>query len=105
MNVVPLSPMTIRVQWTPLEDTAVSGYEISYAPSTADCPKIESGNLIVAGRTVSEAVLVGLQEFTEYNITVRSRNSIGAGPPSNVIMARTLADSEWEDSCLSRYTR
>ncbi len=96
MSVVPLSPTTIQVQWTPLEDTTVVGYKISYAPSTADCPEIEGGDLMVAGRTVSEAVLVGLQEFTEYNITVRSRNSIGAGPPSNVIMARTLADGELE---------
>ena len=93
-SVEALSDTTIRVRWSPLDrEEGVIGYEISFTPSTADCPEIKGGNQTVNGGATTEYVLTGLEQYTQYNITVRAENSMGYGPPSNVMIARTAADS------------
>ncbi len=37
-------------------------------------------------------MLRGLEEYVQYNISVRARTSIGPGPYSTPIMERTLED-------------
>ena len=43
---------------------------------------------------VGNATLTGLQEFTEYNISVRAYTSVGPGPYSEEVTNRTFEDGE-----------
>ncbi len=49
---------------------------------------------MVTGGASTQALLTGLDEYTEYNITVMTQNRVGVGPPSDVWIAKTEADSE-----------
>ena len=87
-----LSDTTISVRWSPLDgEEGVIAYEISFTPSTVDCPELEGGSQTVSGGVTAEIVLTGLEEYTQYNITIRAENSIGCGPPSDFMVARTAA--------------
>ena len=92
-----VSATSIRVTWTqasPSEDN-IEGYGIFYTPVT-DCPAITGGSQEVEGEDARECTLIGLEEFTTYNITVRARNFTGNSFPSNAMTQRTMEDSEWE---------
>ncbi len=94
-DVVILSSTTARVHWVPPEgEDGIVGYGISFTPAIAACPGIEGGLQMVTGGTSTQALLTGLEEYTEYNITVMTHNPVGIGPPSDVWIVKTEADSE-----------
>ena len=93
-SVTVVSATSIRVTWaqTSLSED-IEGYGIFYTPVT-DCPAITGGSQEVEGGDVREYTLIGLEEFTTYNITVRARNFAGNSLPSNAMTQRTMEDSE-----------
>ena len=94
-SVEALSDTTIRVCWYPPNgEEGVIGYKISFTTSTADCPTIKGGIQTVNGGATITYVLTGLEEYTEYHISLRVENSEGYGPSSDVMIARTAANSE-----------
>ena len=64
-------------------------YEVTYL-STSDR---QSRSVNITDNTTLTVVLSNLEEFTEYNITVRAYTSVGAGPETPVVTVRTLQES------------
>ena len=64
-------------------------YEVLYL-STSD-RQVRSVN--ITDNTSRTVVLSNLEEFTEYNITVRAYTSVGAGPETSAVTVRTLQES------------
>ena len=80
-----LSPTEIRVNWEPVpaieENGIIVTYEILYEPQETFDGQIMSDVLVnTTDGSVLEMVLNGLQEFVDYNVTVRAYTSIGSGP-------------------------
>ena len=67
-------------------------HEIQYEPLTTYGGSIEVMTLFTS--TVGEETLTGLQEFTEYTISVRAYTSVGPGPYSEEVTNRTFQDGE-----------
>ena len=72
----------------------MTGYEVSYSPVEGSCEGVAGGREVVEGGRVLTTSLSGLQAYTEYSVTVRSRNADGFGVPSTARSERTMADSE-----------
>lgn len=87
LHVVPITPNSVRVQWTPLSeqywsgDARTGGYRIFYQPLT-DFPTAlqQTMKLEVTGVKTSEAVLTELAVDRNYEISVCGVNSQGSGP-------------------------
>ena len=85
----------IQVSWSEVpeidQNGVITGYEVMYRPLMAF-----GGVLMVATRntTNTSLLLSGLEEFIEYNISVRAYTSVGPGPYSDVITERTDEDGE-----------
>ena len=80
-----VSPTEIRVNWEPMpaieENGIIVTYEILYEPQDTFNGEIMSNvSINTTDGSVLEMVLTGLQEFVEYNVTVRAYTSIGSGP-------------------------
>ena len=91
------SPTTIAVMWEevpPIDQNGViTEYEIMYTPLETFGGKLESNSTIVLepARSVN---LTGLEEYINYNISVRAYTSVGAGPYSVAVTVLTLQDSK-----------
>ena len=68
----------------------INTYEVCYEPL-----KTFGGMIMKEKVNASELfyLLSGLEEFVDYNISVRAYTSEGSGPYSDVVMEMTLADS------------
>ena len=68
----------------------INTYEVCYEP-------LETfGGMIMKEKVNASELfylLSGLEEFVDYNISVRAYTSEGSGPYSDVVMEMTLADS------------
>jgi hypothetical protein len=64
-------------------------YEVLYEPLETFDGAIMSNMTVVNGGT-REVVLTGLEEFVDYNISVRASTSVGEGPCSDGITVLTL---------------
>ena len=67
-------------------------HEVRYEPLTTYGGQIQRMTLITT--VVGNATLTGLQEYTEYNISVRAYTSVGPGPYSEEVTNRTVEDGE-----------
>ena len=86
----------IEVNWTEVPEIEQNGiiteYEVMYEPLltfgvlTTETLVVDSTNLSI--------ILVDLEEYMEYNISVRAYTSVGPGPYSVGIVRRTLEDGE-----------
>lgn len=85
-----LSSTTINVTWSPSNTTflrgILRGYHVTYTPRGSVFLNIPS-NVTTSVDTLS-IVLTGLQEFTEYDITVAGF-TIGDGNQSQTVIAKT----------------
>ncbi|CAB3242123.1 unnamed protein product [Arctia plantaginis] len=87
LHVVPITPSSVRVQWTPLGeqhwsgDTRTGGYRVRYQPLT-DFPTAlqQTMKQDVMGIKSEEVVLTDLALDRNYEISVCAVNSQGAGP-------------------------
>ena len=89
-----LSPTEIQVDWIKVPEIDHNGliiqYEIMYEPLTTfgvlTTLTVNTTNLFIT--------LTDLEEYVEYNISVRAYTSVGPGPFSEGIARRTFEDGE-----------
>ena len=92
-----LSSTEIRVSWEEVAEIdrrgIITEYEVMYEPL------MTFGVLtVLSNRTSNQFIVInGLQENTEYNISVRAYTSVGPGPYSAGIVNRTF------EGCMNRY--
>ncbi len=88
-----LSSKSIRVEWTDVPDIDQNGiiteYEVMYEPlmtfeGQLNTTIVNTKNLFIT--------LNDLEEFVNYNISVRAYTSVGPGPYSDGIMRMTFED-------------
>ena len=102
-----VSSTVILVTWEEVpaidENGIITMYEVQYEP-------LQTFGNALATETVNttDPILMmnitGLQEYVEYNISVRAYTSVGSGPYSDPVTERTLEDGEypqWLSTCLS----
>ena len=91
------SSTTIAVMWEevpPIDQNGViTMYEVTYTPLETFGGTLESNSSTVLepARSVN---LTGLEEYINYNISVRAFTSVGAGPSSVAVTVLTLQDSK-----------
>ena len=93
-----LSSTEIEVTWEEVPAINHSGiitmYEVQYEPL-----ETFGNQLSIQTFNTSEPVLMmtlsGLEEYVEYNISVRAYTSTGPGPYSDPVTNRTLEDGKW----------
>ena len=67
-------------------------YEILYEPLETFGGQITSDTVNTSDGSVLMMVLTGLEEYVEYNISVRAYTSAGPGPYSDPVTNTTLED-------------
>ena len=97
INVTTESSTSIRVSWSEVPSIHRNGmitqYGVMYEPlETFGYETVTSVN--ITDNSTLEILLHNLQEYVQYNITVRAFTSVGEGPFSSVITVRTLEDGE-----------
>ena len=91
-----LTPCSVEVTWTLSSSPDVTGYLILY---TTDATYIDSNDrsrtMVVDGSTATSGTLNGLEEATDYTITVRStgESDIMSGD-SNAVSITTYTDGK-----------
>ncbi len=95
MTATALSPTEIQVNWSNVPEIDQNGiitdYEVMYEPLMTFGDAL---SITIVNTTNMSITLDGLQEFVNYNISVRARTSVGPGPFSVGIMRRTLDDGK-----------
>ena len=93
MNATVLSSTEIFVSWMEAleidQNGTITGYEVMYEPL------MTFGGLITTltvNTTNLSITLMDLEEYVEYNISVRAYTSVGPGPYSVGIVRRTFQD-------------
>lgn len=85
----------IRVSWEdvpPIDQNGViTTYEVQYEPLMTFDGQISTARI---NTTNSSIVLMNLEEYVEYNITVRAFTSVGAGPFSDPVVNRTFENGK-----------
>ena len=67
-------------------------YEILFIPLETFDGQISADTVNTSDGSVLMMVLAGLEEYVEYNISVRAYTSSGPGPYSDPVTERTLED-------------
>ena len=111
LNVAPASPpqnvftrvvssSEIQVNWTEVLEIDQNGevvmYEVFYVSQMTINGTVTTNNLSI--------ILSGLEEYVEYNISVRAYTSVGPGPYSVMIVASTVEDGKLSLSNLKYHT-
>ena len=90
------SPTEMEVSWVELSDICQKGdvtvYEIQYEPLQTFGVLVTHFENVTA--PAGMGILTGLEEFVEYNISVRTYTSVGPGPYSDGVIERTLEDGK-----------
>ena len=81
---------SLTISWTVADGVTVTDYTISY--SNTDCPSDTYPDITGIAGSQTMATLVGLEEGTEYSITVTATLS-GGGIGINSVTATTIATS------------
>ena len=105
LNVVPSSPpqkvsiavldsTSIQVNWTEVPDIYQNGvitlYEVEYEPLVTF--GVLRKQTLMVNSTINSITLLYLEEYVQYNISVRAYTSVGPGPYSVGIVRRTFED-------------
>ena len=93
VTAIAVSATEIRVMWEevlPAEQNGVIfAYEVMYVPLET-CNGIATADAAnITNTTITFITLTGLEEYVEYNISVRAYTSVGPGPYSYTVMERT----------------
>ena len=93
MTATAVSSTEIEVSWEEVpainENGVITMYEVLYTPLMTFGGQIATDSV---NTTVLNITLTGLQEYVEYNISVRAYTSVGPGPYSDGVVSRTLED-------------
>lgn len=86
------------VSWSEIakidQNGIITTYEIRYTPLVTFSDQLTTKYLNTTNGSVVETSLEGLQEYVEYNVSVRAYTSVGAGPYSPDLVQRTLEDGK-----------
>ena len=91
---VVISSTEIQVSWTEVPEIDRNGiitmYEVMYEPL------MTFGELTPATVNTTNLTIIvdGLEEYVEYNISIRAYTSVGPGPYSEEVTNRTFEDGE-----------
>ena len=92
-----VSSTIINVTWDivpPIDQNGIiTMYEVMYQPLETFNGIISTQTMNVSGTEMS-VFLIELQEFVNYNISVRAYTSVGAGPYSDEVTVLTLQDGK-----------
>ena len=90
-----VSSTEIEVSWEEVpainENGVITVYEILYTPLMTFEGQISANTTTISQLNIT---LTGLQEYVEYNISVRAYTSVGPGPYSDGVVNRTLEDGK-----------
>ena len=93
MTALVLSSTVIQVQWDDVpaihDNGVITTYEVKYRPLATFGDQIST---LTTNTSLLNATLTGLEEYIEYNISVRAYTSVGPGPYSDGVNERTLED-------------
>ena len=103
VTAVATSPTTIRVVWNDVSPIDRNGiqilYEIKYMPLTTFDNAIQAVSSL--NMTLKEVELNNLQEYVEYNVSVRSYTVVGSGPYSVEVTTQTFESGKlYSRSCM-----
>ena len=89
------SSTEILVTWEEVpaidENGVITMYEVEYMPLKTFNGQIATDSVTV-DPTLLNTTLTGLEEYVDYNISVRAFTSVGPGPYSDGMVERTLED-------------
>ena len=95
VNAVANSSTSIGVTWDMVpaidQNGIITMYEVRYEPLETFGGQIQTQNMAVLAPNMS-VTLTDLQEFVNYNISVRAYTSVGEGPYSSEVTAMTQQD-------------
>ena len=93
-----ISSTDIEVTWEQVPPSDRNGfityYEIFYEPLITFGGVLTSASVNISSRSPRSVILSDLQEFVDYNISVRAFTEVGAGPFSPVETERTFQDGK-----------
>ena len=85
-----LSSTVIQTSWNEINPIDQNGvivlYEVTYSS------RYELNNSVFVSGLLYASNITGLEEHTEYNISVRAYTNMGPGPFSDVVMTKTVED-------------
>ncbi len=91
-----MSPTSIAVHWNEVpfihQNGIITTYEVLYEPLDTYDGQLEGQLLNVTSLSI---VLTELEEYTQYNISVRAYTVVGAGPCSDNVIIQTFQDSTY----------
>ena len=92
------SSTAIRVSWEEVpaidENGIITMYQVQYDPLETFGGLISTTNINITDTSMLSTVLTGLEEYVEYNISVRAYTSIGPGLYSIDVSNRTETDGK-----------
>ena len=93
---------SITLTWTQPEKEVVDSYEVSFSYQ-GPCSGFNHTNTITVNGTTRQHTLTGLQEFSNYSVTVTAIND-GGSTPSSAQMITTLSSGMYYRSnvCLKQ---
>lgn len=99
MTATAISSTSVRVNWNMLEESERNGnithFEIILTPSLLAVASFPIPTISVNTLWKSrEADIIGLEEFTEYDVTIRAFTVVGPGPFSPASLVVTLEDGK-----------
>ena len=93
-----VSPTAIYVTWMevpPAERNGeISMYEVRYEPLDTCSGVLTARTVNITNTSMTFAKLTDLEEFVEYDISVRAYTSVGPGPYSDSVVERTDEDGK-----------
>ena len=93
-----MSSTEIEVSWEEVsaidQNGVITMYEIQFVPLETFGGQITSDTVNTSNGSVLMMVLTGLEEYVEYNISVRAYTSAGPGPYCIGVVERTDTDGE-----------
>ena len=93
MTVTVLSSTEIQVNWTEVSEIDQNGFITQYQVTYEPLMTFDVLNTTTTNTTNLSINLIDLEEYVEYNISVRAYTSVGPGP-SNVQSTRTFEDGK-----------
>ena len=93
-----ISSTAIEVIWEEVPEINHNGiiimYEVQYEPLETFDGQISTDTVNITNISILSTVLTGLEEFVQYNISVRAYTIIGPGPYSTGVVERTDTDGK-----------
>ena len=98
VSVSVLSSTEIGVSWDEVpaidQNGVITMYEVQFEPHQTFNDQISTNSVIITNTSIMYTVLMELEEYVQYNISIRAYTSAGPGPYSTGIVERTDTDGE-----------